>query len=116
MAVNNPQGIFVGPLTLGANLNPLPKGARDHLAKFSGDGKVSIDEHLNAFNVSCGVLAIQHEDVVVRFFVQTLIEVEIDWFYHLPNCAITIWQDLKTRFKLVKDEHSLLAQLAQLKK
>lgn len=56
MAANNPWGPSVGPLALGENLNPLPKGSRDHLPKFSGDGKVMIDDHLNAFNVDCDVL------------------------------------------------------------
>lgn len=74
-----------------------------------------MDEYLNAFNVSCGVLVVQHEDVAVRLFVQPLTKVAANWFYHLPNGVITNWQDLKTRFearfKLAKDEHSLLAQL-----
>lgn len=80
-----PWGPAIGPLALGGNLNPLLKGSRDHLPKFSCDGKVTTDDHLNAFNVSYGVLAIQHEDVVVRSFFQTLTEVVANWFYHLPN-------------------------------
>lgn len=53
-------------------------------------------------------------------FVQTLTGVVVDWFYHLPNSAITDWQGLKTRFearfKVAEDKHSHLAQLAHLKK
>lgn len=120
MAGNNPWGPAVGPLALGANLHSLPKGSREHLPKFNGDGRVTVDEHLNAFNVACGVLAVQHEDVAIRLFVQTLTEGAADWFYHLPNGVITNWQDLKTRFearfKVAEDDHSLIAQLAQLKK
>lgn len=116
MAVNNPWGAIVGPLNLGLNLNPLPKGTRDHLPKFSGDGKITVDKNLNAFNVACGIIVVQHEDVAIRLFVQTLTRVAIDWFYHLPNSVSANWQDLKTRFearfKVAKDEHSLLAQLA----
>lgn len=66
------------------------------------------------------MLAIQHKDVAIRLFVQTLTKVAADWFYHLPNGHNTNWQELKikfeARFKLAEDEHSLLAQLAQLKK
>lgn len=120
MVVNNPWGATVGPLNLGLNLNPLSKGARDHLPKFSGDGKITVDEHLNAFNVACGIIVVQHEYVAMRLFVHTLTGVATDWFYHLPNSVITTWQDLKTRFearfKVAEDVHSLLAQLAQLKK
>lgn len=58
--------------------------------------------------------------MVVRLFVQTMTEVAANWFYNLPNGDIPNWQDLKTnfeaRFKLAEDKHSLLAQLAQLKK
>lgn len=86
MATNNPWGAVVGPLNLCLNLNALPKGARDHLPKFSGDGKVTVNEHLNAFNVSLGVIAVQHEDVAIRLFVQTLTEVAANWFYHLSKC------------------------------
>lgn len=88
MAANNPWGAIVGPLNLGLNLNPLPKAARDHLPKFSGDGTVTVDEHLNAFSVACGVIAVQHEDVAIRLFIQTLTGVTVDWFYHLPNSVI----------------------------
>lgn len=73
------------------NLNALPKGARDHLPKFSGDGKITTDEHLNVFNVSCGIIVVQHEDVAIRLFVQTLTRTDVDWFYHLPNSVITNW-------------------------
>ena len=65
-------------MALGGNLHPLPKGAREVLPKFYGDGKKSIDEHLNAFNTTCAVLAIAHEDVVVRLFLQTLIDDVVD--------------------------------------
>lgn len=112
MAANNIWGGVVGPLNFGLNLNALPKGERDHFPKLSGDGKVTVDKNLNAFNVACGVKIFQHEDVVVRLFVQTLTEATVDWFYHLPNSLITNWQDLK----VAEDDHSLLAQLAQLKK
>lgn len=91
MAVNNPWGVAVGPLNLGLNLNPLPKVVRDHLPKFSGDGETTIGEHLNAFNVACGIIIVQHEHVVVRLFVQSLTAVVADWFYHLPNGVITNW-------------------------
>ena len=88
MATNS-WGAQVGPLALGANLDPLPKGSRELLLKFSGDGKKSTNEHLNAFNIACIVLAIGIENVVVRLFLQTLIDDVADWFHHLPQGTIT---------------------------
>lgn len=87
----NPWGAQRGPLALGANLDPLPEGAREVLPKFSGDGKKSTDEHLNAFNTACAVLVVATENVVVRLFVQTLIDDATDWFRHLPQGTITNW-------------------------
>lgn len=65
----NLWGPAVGPLVLGANLHSLPKGSREHLPRFNGDGRVTVDEYLNAFNIARGVLAVQHEDVAIRLFV-----------------------------------------------
>lgn len=59
-------------------MNPLPKGSREHLPNFNGDGKFTIDENFNAFNVASGVLAVQHEDVAVRLFIQTLTGIAAD--------------------------------------
>lgn len=89
METKNPWGIVVRPLNLGLNLHPLPKGSRDRLPEFSRDGMITIDEHPNAFNVACGIIAVQHEDIIVKLFVQTLTRVVADWFYHLPNSVIT---------------------------
>ena len=54
----NPWSAQVGHLNLGANLDPLPKEARDVLPKVNSDGKKSIDEHWNALNNACGVLVV----------------------------------------------------------
>ena len=94
----NPWGTQVGPLALGANLNPLPKGAREVLPKFYGDGKKSTDEHLNAFNTTCVVFDVVHEDVAMRLFVQTLIDDAIDQFHHLPQGSIIDWNHMRTTF------------------
>ncbi|XP_059068727.1 uncharacterized protein LOC131859180 [Cryptomeria japonica] len=75
-------GAAVGPLALTAH-NPLPKGAKDVLPKHKGDGKLSVEEHLNSFNVATGILAIQYEDVAIRLFVQTLTEGVAEWFSQL---------------------------------
>lgn len=83
-----PWGAAVGPLALGAH-NPLPKGARDVLPKFNGDGKVLVEEDLNSFNVATGILVVQHEDVAVRIFAKTLTEGVADWFSHVQAGSIT---------------------------
>ena len=89
-----------------------PKGACEVLPKFSGDGKKSPKEHLNVFNTTCGILAVETKDVVIRLFIQTLTYSTTNWFHHLPNASISSWDtmkdDFEARFKLVEDANSLL--------
>ncbi|KAH9326512.1 hypothetical protein KI387_006690, partial [Taxus chinensis] len=88
--------------------------------KFRGDGKVHPDEHIAAFIVACGILGVEHEDVSVRIFVETLQDNVVDWFYHLPVGTITNWNTMTTqfeqRFKPAEDVHALLAQISHIKK
>ena len=120
MVVNQPWGQNIGPLNLGVNPTTLPKGATKILPKFSGDAKVSIDDHLSAFHIACGFISVPTREVVVRLFVRTLIDATTDWFNHLPHHSITSWNDMKNefddRFKSPKNECSLLLQLSQMKK
>lgn len=74
----NPWGAQVGPLALGPNPDSLPQGAWEILPKFNGDGKKSTDEHLNTFNMARGVIVVKFENVVVKLFIQTLIEAIAD--------------------------------------
>ncbi|KAH9296698.1 hypothetical protein KI387_044278 [Taxus chinensis] len=120
MVVPFPWGHRVGPLALPQPLHELPRGNRKNFPKFKGDGKVHPDEHIAAFIVACGVLGVEHEDVFVRLFVETLQDNAADWFYHLPAGAITSWDTMRTRFenhfKPAEDVHALLAQISQIKK
>ncbi|XP_059064369.1 endonuclease 2-like [Cryptomeria japonica] len=73
-----------------------------------------------AFPPATQILAVQHKDVVVRLFTQTLTKGVADWFSHLQVGYVTDWQTMKTAFekwfKSTDDEHSLLAQLTQMMK
>lgn len=72
-----------------------------------------MDEHIKVFFVATHILGVAHTDVVVRLFVEILVKVAVDWFYHLDDASITSWAIMKTtfktRFKTTKDEYSLLA-------
>lgn len=121
MAQNQPWGAQVGPLDLtNFNLQALPKGAREVLPKFSGDGKVSSSDHINDFNTACIVIGVGIEDVAIHLFIQTLIKTTTYWFHHFPNGSITTWNGMGKTFmacfKAANDAHFLLLQLSQLKK
>ena len=120
MVVNQPWGQNIGPLNLGVNPIVLPKGATKILPKFSGDGKISIDDHLSVFHTTCGIISVPTQEIAVRLFVRTLTDVVADWFNHFPQHSIASWNDMKkvfeTRFKSPNNEFSLLLQLSQSKK
>lgn len=120
MATVGPWGTAFGPLRLTTPLHELLKGTRKNLPKFLGDGAQHPDEHIVGFYIACGVLGVEHEDVYVRLFIETLQGAAVDWFYHLPNNCITNWASLRTlfeaRFKFTENDHALLAQLTQMKK
>lgn len=120
MAANQPWGQNIGPLNLGVNPAPRPKGATEVLPKFSGDGKVSTDDHLSVFHSACAVISVPTQEVAVRLFVRTLTDAAADWFNHLPHLSITSWDDMKSafenRFKTPENECSLFSQLSQMKK
>ena len=76
--MTQPWGNAIGPLSLGAN-NDLRRVSRKNFPRFNGDGSTSIEQHLSAFHKVCGVVNPQHEDVVVRMFVDTLVENGANW-------------------------------------
>ena len=100
--------------------HPLPSSSRKNIPKFTGDGKVTVDEHIRAFFTAINILGVSHEDVVVRLFVETLTEAAADWFYYLADGSITNWNTMRVafedRFKSVENEYALLVQLTSVKK
>lgn len=82
-----PWGQNFGPLNFPIPLHPLPQGSRKNIPKFYGD-KQHPNEHIVAFYITCSVLAIEHEDVLVRLFVEYLQGDVVDWFYHLAPQTI----------------------------
>ncbi|KAH9316903.1 hypothetical protein KI387_018672, partial [Taxus chinensis] len=112
-------GVAFGPLNLTPPMHDLPKGRRIFFLKFFGDGKQNPGDHLTAFFISCGVLAIEHEDVSVRLFIETLHDLAGEWFYRLAPSTITNWATMRDaflrRFKAAEDFSTLITQLTQLK-
>ena len=72
-----PWAAATGPLALNS-YHLLPSGSRKSFPKFSGDGKVTTDEHIKAFFAATHILDIGHEDVAVRLFVETLTDSATD--------------------------------------
>lgn len=62
--------------------------AQERICLFLGDGAQHPDEHITYFYIACGVIGVEHEDISMRLFIETLQGVVVDWFYHLPNNCI----------------------------
>ena len=75
-----PWGVAIGPLALGNQLHDMLASSQKILPKFSGNRKVTTNQHINAFFIESEVLAIQHEDVSIHLFFETLIEATTEWF------------------------------------
>ena len=58
MVVNQPWDQIIGPLNLGVNRAPLPKEAIEVLPNFSGDGKISTEDHSSAFHLACTIISV----------------------------------------------------------
>ncbi|KAH9323762.1 hypothetical protein KI387_018401 [Taxus chinensis] len=92
---NVPWGGNTGSLSLSQPLHDLLKGSRKKFPKFRGDGSQLPKEHVATFITTCGVLGVEHKDVSVQLFMDSLQEKSTEWFYmiSLRNklSQITMW-------------------------
>ena len=58
------------------------------LSKFSGNNAISCEDHLRSFLDLVNDYEIQHEDVVMTLFVQSLTKDAREWFKRLPHESI----------------------------
>jgi hypothetical protein len=59
------------PLVLPVPLHKLPENYMKSLPKFTGEGDLTAQEHINFFDQFADILGIEHEDVYSRLLVQT---------------------------------------------
>jgi len=78
--------------------NALPPKIRFFLPKFNGIKDESAERHLQQFMNVIDDFEIDHEDVVMRLFVQSLDEDARDWFSYLPAHSVSSWHGFKSAF------------------
>jgi uncharacterized small protein (DUF1192 family) len=87
------------PLILPHLMNPLPAGDYlKYMPKFSGEGDITVEEHLAAFYSYVDNLNIENEDVWMRVFVQSLDGEVRKWFRGLAPGSIAGIEALDTVF------------------
>jgi hypothetical protein len=74
--------------------------------------------HMDQFLTICEIHLIEHDDVMVRVFLQTLIGPTYEWYMSLPTPSILSFDDLETMFMTMYaplvSYHTLLTQFTQI--
>jgi hypothetical protein len=68
------------PLVLPVPLHDLPENYMKNLPKFTGEGNLTAQEHINFFDQFVDILGLKHEDVYSRLLVQTFEGQVRTWF------------------------------------
>lgn len=79
--------------------NHVPTELRDKLHKFAGNNAVSAEEHLKSFGDLINDYEITDEDVIMKLFVQSLVDDARDWYRGLPVASIGSWEEFKNCFQ-----------------
>ena len=86
------------PIQLPQQLNPMPQEYLKILPCFLGEDEQIVDKHIEVFCNFAENLIVEHLDVVLRLFVQSLDGEARKWFKGLPNNYIPSWEDIEHQF------------------
>ena len=75
--------------------HPISFDLRDRVVKLSRNNVVTGEEHLRFFIDMLNNFEVEHEYMVMNFFVHSLTKDAWDWFKRLPNDNISSWSDLE---------------------
>jgi hypothetical protein len=74
--------------------------------------------HMDQFLSMCEIHLIEHDDVMVRVFLQMLIGPSYEWYMSLPSWSISSFDDLETMFMTMYAPpiayHTFLTQFTQI--
>eukprot|EP01018_Ginkgo_biloba_P034759 Gb_09446 [translate_table: standard] len=87
-----------GPLRTPVNVHDMPDNYLKILPKFDGEKNALAEDHMTAFQDFTDNLFIEHDDVYMRFFVQTLEGDVKKWFRDLTTNSIDSWETFKVSF------------------
>jgi hypothetical protein len=86
------------PLVLPVPLHDLPENYMKSLPKFTGEGDLTAQEHINFFDQFADILGIEHEDVYSRLLVQTFEGQVRTWFRSLAAGSLRSYEELESDF------------------
>jgi hypothetical protein len=97
------------PLRLPSHLHPYPLNFFEYLPCFFGEGHITAERHLGAFENFVDQLEIVHEDVTMRLFSKSLFG-DVVWFKGLGADFIGSWIELCNAFLRYWGENKSLDQ------
>lgn len=87
------------PLKFLAILHDLPPQHYKYLPKFDGElDKLSAKKHIEAFEYFTDLFEVEHDDVYMRAFSQSLQEDAKEWFRNLLPESISSWEERRDVF------------------
>ena len=93
-------------------LHDIPTKHYKYLLKFDGESKdFTAEKNLQAFEHFTDLYEIEHDDVCMRAFAQSLQGDAKDWFKHLQPKSINTWEDLSCTFLKFWDRRKTLDQI-----
>lgn len=82
----------------------MPQDYLKLLPKFNGEDEISSQRHMETFFAFAENLNIEHLDVVLRLFVQSLDGKTEKWFKSLPDASNATWEELENSFTQIWGE------------
>jgi hypothetical protein len=86
------------PLFLPVPLHDLPENYMKKIPKFTGEGDLTAQEHINFFDQFVDILGLEHEDVYSRLLVQTFEWWVRIWFRGLAVGSLRSYDEIKSSF------------------
>jgi hypothetical protein len=77
------------------------------------------NKHMDKFLSICDIHLIEHDDVMVRFFIQTLVCLAYDWYISLPAQSFGLLDDMEDMFMTMYAQpisyHTLVTLFTQIR-
>ena len=108
------------PLALPQVLNDMPQDYLKLLPRFTGEDSTSTQRHIENFRAFAKNVNVEHLDVVLRLFIQSLDGESQKWFKSLVNNTVTTWEEMENLFTLKwgekRDHGYILTEFNAIKK
>ena len=88
------------PLALPRPLNDMPRDYLERLPRFTGEDCNSAQRHIENLCAFAENVNLEHLDVVLRLFVQSLEGEARKWFKSLANNTAHTWEEMENFFTL----------------